>query len=171
MTGASDTTRQLNASAICLSCGLCCNGALSFCGDLTMCEVSTARSCGLDVCDTTTVPVFRLPCPQYRNQRCAVYYEHGRPRTCSGYCCWVLQRYLEGRLTLRSAQKIVELAISFNAAVAARIGLTNATGILGGHFKSGHSWTGQNRPPRAWRPRRCFLPQDLSTTQVGVVTR
>jgi transposase len=23
---------------------------------------------------------------------------------------------------------------------------------LGGHFKTGHQWTGQNRPP-AWRPR------------------
>lgn len=36
---------------------------------------------------------------------------------------------------------------------------------LGGHLKTGQSWTGQNRPPRAWRPRQCFLLYDVLQTQ------
>ena len=30
---------------------------------------------------------------------------------------------------------------------------------LGGHLKTGHSWTVQNRPSGAWRPRRVSLPR------------
>ena len=36
---------------------------------------------------------------------------------------------------------------------------------LGGHLKSGHLWTGQNRPFRDGRDR-CCLPRSLLLTQV-----
>lgn len=125
-----DVALLSNASAICRSCGLCCNGAVSLAGALRPAEVSRARRCGLDVCETTKVPVFRLPCPQFRDHQCAVYDDPDRPQTCRGYWCWVLQRYVDGRLTARSAQKLVRLALAFNAAVAARIGPKRATGII-----------------------------------------
>jgi hypothetical protein len=35
--------------------------------------------------------------------------------------------------------------------------------VLGGQLKTGQSWTGQNRPPRAWRPRQCCLSYDIPT--------
>jgi uncharacterized protein len=117
-------------SAVCRSCGLCCNGALNFAGDLRPDEVSAARRCGLDVCETSAVPVFRLPCPQYRGLRCAVYAEPGRPQACRGYRCWVLQRYLDGRLTERNAQRVIGLAIALHTVVAARIGAQKATAII-----------------------------------------
>ena len=130
MTGAPDPVRRLYASATCRSCGLCCDGTLNLAGDLRPEEVAGARGCGLDVCDAIAPPVFRLPCPQLVNQTCAVYEAPDRPQTCRGYSCWVVERYLNGRLTLRSAEKLVGMAIALRRAVAARIGPKRAIGMI-----------------------------------------
>lgn len=130
MASTSDITLPLDASAICRSCGLCCDGTLNFFGTLRPDEVAEARRCGLDVCDTTRDPAFRIPCPQHRDRQCAVYDDPGRPQTCRGYYCWVLQRCLDGHLTARSVRIVIGLAMAMNAEVAARIGRKKATGLI-----------------------------------------
>lgn len=111
-----------HASAICLACGYCCSGELFLCVTLPPAEVPGARSCGLDVRESPTIIGFPLPCSQYRDQRCAVYDDAGRPRVCRTYQCWLLHRYLQGRVTAKHARRMVRLARRFHARVARRIG-------------------------------------------------
>jgi hypothetical protein len=117
-------------SAICLACGMCCSGWLSFWGELTDQEVTAGRASGLDVVDTDVVRGFRLPCPQYSAGRCAVYDQPGRPKACRGYRCWVLERYLMGRIAVPTAQRIVSVGMALNARVAGAIGLKQATALV-----------------------------------------
>ena len=117
-----DIVALSNASAICLACGYCCSGELFLCVTLPPAEVAGARSCGLDVRESPTIIGFPLPCSQYRDQRCAVYDDAGRPRGCRTYQCWLLHRYLEGRVTAKHARRMVRLANRFHDRVARRIG-------------------------------------------------
>lgn len=117
------------ASAICRSCGLCCSGALFLCVTLPPNEVRGARNCGLDVRESPTITGFPLPCSQHLDQRCAVYDNPGRPRVCRTYQCWLLHRYLNGRVSAKSARRMVRLANRFHARVASRIG-AKAAGFI-----------------------------------------
>ena len=124
-----DITLLSTASAICLSCRLCCNGALFLCVTLPPNEVRGARNCGLDVREGLTITGFPLPCSQHLDQRCAVYDNPGRPRVCRTYQCWLLHRYLNGRVSAKSARRMVRLANRFHARVASRIG-AKAAGFI-----------------------------------------
>ena len=112
-----DIVALSHASAICLACGYCCSGELFFYVPLPPEEVLGARNCGLDVRESPTIIGFPLPCSQYRDQRCAVYDDAGRPRGCRTYQCWLLYRYLQGRVTAKHARRMVRLANRFHARV------------------------------------------------------
>lgn len=119
-----------DGSVICLKCGLRCNGSLGFWGELSAREAQKARAYGLDVVDTETVRGFRIPCPQFRENRCMIYREDGRPQVCQNYRCRMLQRYLDGRLTQSSALRIIHLAISLNGRISGSMGAKKATAII-----------------------------------------
>ena len=132
LTMATDTVEVAllsSAAAICESCGLCCSGALFLCVELPLDEVLGARHCGLDVRETPTITGFPLPCSQYRDRRCAVYEDAGRPHVCHSYRCWLLHRYLTGHVTLKHARRMIRLAKRNQARVACRIG-SKTTGFI-----------------------------------------
>lgn len=104
-----DELPAVDGSRLCLPCGLCCQGLLHNRAKLGEDEAGTARRLGLPVyVEEGEGPVFSLPCPRHRQNRCEVYEE--RPRACHTYQCRVLQRYLGGEITLESALRTVERA-------------------------------------------------------------
>jgi len=48
---------------------------------------------------------FHLPCPQYQGDRCAAYQR--RPRSCEGYQCELLQRFLAGKAGLEESLSLI----------------------------------------------------------------
>ena len=122
MTEPPDINQLSNASAICLACGFCCSGELFLCVTLLPEEVAGARRCGLDVREGQTITGFPLPCSQYRDGRCAVHDDPGRPRNCRTYRCWLLRRYSDGRVSAKHARRMIRLAHKFKARVVMRIG-------------------------------------------------
>jgi len=48
---------------------------------------------------------FHLPCPQYQGDRCAAYQR--RPRSCEGYQCELLQRFLAGEAGLEDSLSLI----------------------------------------------------------------
>jgi Fe-S-cluster containining protein len=78
-------------SALCLACGLCCQGALHDMVPLDEDEIERAARLRLPLFESPLRLAFRLPCPRLDARRCTVYDE--RPRTCASYACGVLRAY------------------------------------------------------------------------------
>ena len=92
-------------SRLCLSCGLCCRGALHTNVLLFPDEAGQARAAGLQPEHYPGHLGFHLPCTQYIEQRCAVY--AARPAACRRYRCALLHAVLEGELPLAQAEAVV----------------------------------------------------------------
>jgi Fe-S-cluster containining protein len=83
-------------SDLCVSCGLCCQGALHDLVPLDEDELERAARLRLPLVESPLRLAFRLPCPRLEDRRCTVYEE--RPRTCASYACGVLRAYGEGEI-------------------------------------------------------------------------
>lgn len=90
-------------SALCLSCGLCCDGGLY--ENVKLEEEDRARLLenGFDAPDR-----FDHPCRHFIHQSCAIY--SIRPWRCGDYQCRVLKRMLDGELDSDSAHALVDQA-------------------------------------------------------------
>jgi Fe-S-cluster containining protein len=146
------TTAPRDGSALCASCGLCCNGTIFENVPLTEPEVETARRLHLPVYAKGERFRFDLPCPrQEADHRCGVYEE--RPQICRSFVCETLAAYLAEELDLPAARARVELLRALAARVLAQLpphlaghGLWQATTLF--------TQEGEAAPdPAAWRAK------------------
>ena len=93
---------------LCLACGLCCTDVVHRRVLLAADELDLAQEFELPVAQFEEGPGFYLPCPQYRDGRCAVYQR--RPVACAHYQCELLQRCLQGEVTIEAAIALVTQA-------------------------------------------------------------
>ena len=100
------------ASALCLSCGLCCDGGLFGWVSLNKEDRERLRSNGLDAPE-------RLPhpCPHYSTPACTIYAI--RPCQCADYRCEVLKALGDGAIDEGTAHGLVAEALTLRADVTA----------------------------------------------------
>lgn len=100
-------------SALCLECGLCCNGALFERGELRPGDdPARLQSVGLRIRQgrSGNVPTrFDQPCGAFDRCGCTIYPE--RPAYCRMFECLLLQHVRTGTLSLEAAKKRVRLAL------------------------------------------------------------
>ncbi len=108
-----------SAMRLCLACGFCCNGTLHLHTALLPDEAPTARALGLAVETSDGRSVFRQPCAQFRDGRCAIY--ERRPQVCRRYTCALLKKLLTGELSLEQSLRIVAIAQKQLAVFRARV--------------------------------------------------
>ena len=78
---------------LCLTCGLCCSGALFDHGDLQPGEIGPLIALGAKLCSGDT-PRLAFPCALLSGKACSAY-DH-RPTVCSNYRCELLIRRERG---------------------------------------------------------------------------
>ena len=83
----------------------CCVGVVHVRVPLGADEVELARELALHVETFEDGLGFHLPCPQYRENRCATY--HHRPRACVNYQCELLEHLLVGEISLEVSLSLV----------------------------------------------------------------
>ena len=101
------------ATTLCLSCGLCCDGTLHDRAKLGNDEVEPMRALGLPILDTDP-PYFKLGCPRF--DRCCTVFPL-RPRVCGSYRCKLLLTLDQGEIDLDEALNRVQQARALRAAV------------------------------------------------------
>ena len=102
------SARNPDASALCLGCGLCCNGVLFAGVRAEPDELARLQNPGLIVEREGEKLRFRQPCPHHRDGRCAVYSE--RFAKCRTFRCALLKRLDAGEVGLGEAQATVAQA-------------------------------------------------------------
>jgi hypothetical protein len=111
-----------NPSALCLPCGLCCDGTLFERASLRPGEEQSAASLGLEVIEAgSETPGFRQPCPAFNGQ-CGVYRD--RPRVCRGFHCKLLLRYARQETSLTKALEQIARARALRAELTALLART-----------------------------------------------
>ena len=98
--------RKRDSSALCLACGLCCNGVLHSQVSVEPEHVPLVSTLGLTIEEFDDHSVgFRQPCVLYQQDRCSAYPHH--PPACKAYRCALLRKYEDGDVTLEDALAIV----------------------------------------------------------------
>lgn len=98
-----------DGSALCLSCGLCCDGTLFKGAQTASDEFPRLRELGLPVFESHPGKFkFKLPCAMF-DGKCSIY-EQGRPRICGVFECRLLENHLAGRIGLDDAKQLVQRA-------------------------------------------------------------
>jgi hypothetical protein len=100
------------ASALCLSCGLCCDGGLFGWVSLNDSDRERLRSNGLDAPE-----LLPHPCPHYSTPACTIYAI--RPCQCADYRCEVLKALVDGVIDEDTAHGLVAEALILRAGVTA----------------------------------------------------
>lgn len=101
-------------SDICLSCGLCCSGAVFLWGDLEAHEHDVPERLGLRRYPEEGTQAIGFPCPAIVNRCCTVY--EGRPQVCRNYRCGVLLQFGKGEMSGERAIEIVTEAVTLASA-------------------------------------------------------
>jgi Fe-S-cluster containining protein len=114
-----------DASRLCRACGLCCNGVLHRTAVVEDHEAEPLRELGIPVRREGPGFGFAMPCPQHRDDHCAIY--ENRPRTCIYYRCELLEEHLRGEIDLDRALERVERARALVDAVRRHLGAQSAT--------------------------------------------
>ena len=94
------------ATALCLACGICCEGVLHNHALAAHEELERIEQLGISLYEKRDYPAFALPCPCHVDGRCTVYNQ--RPRACGAYTCSLLQAAQEGTRSFSEAHRIVE---------------------------------------------------------------
>ena len=101
--------RSVDSSALCVACGLCCNGVLHTQVQVQPEHVQIVGKLGLTIEKLDDASVgFRQPCVLYQNERCSAYPHH--PSACKAYRCALLRKYESGDVTLEQSLAIVRQA-------------------------------------------------------------
>jgi hypothetical protein len=107
-----------DASALCVSCGMCCDGALFTNARAEPEEVARLRELGLEVEQVRPGRTqFRLPCPHHHEGHCGIYPD--RFLKCRSFRCALLNRLDSGETTLAEAQATVAQAKAMLSRVSA----------------------------------------------------
>jgi hypothetical protein len=103
------------ASDLCRSCGLCCNGILFDYVPVEEAEMGRLAKLGFAVGPGKDgAPRFDHPCPKFCGE-CTVYSE--RPESCRRYHCELLKKFEAGKVSFAEASRIVTEAKAMVAAV------------------------------------------------------
>jgi uncharacterized protein len=97
-----------DGSALCLACGLCCNGVLFGSVRLTPSEAARMTSLGLPFYSPTDHAAMLQPCAALEGTACRVYAE--RPMRCISYRCHLLEAFEADELDFAEALGVVTLA-------------------------------------------------------------
>jgi hypothetical protein len=101
--------------ALCVGCGLCCDGTLHSKAALDPGEADRLGSAELDILDGGQT--FQMPCPYSKNGCCTAY--PNRPAAvCGSYVCKLLRHTKAGELALEEARGKVQAAMELRATVA-----------------------------------------------------
>lgn len=95
-------------AALCLKCGLCCNGVL-FADVKLGPDDSSAALAGLGVRRRGAIRAFNQPCRALQADGCCRIYED-RPGMCRAFECGVLQELQAGQLTEAGALRVIRQA-------------------------------------------------------------
>lgn len=124
-------------SELCLACGLCCQGILHDHAELPEEEVEAAGQLGLTIYPKNKqidYRAFSLPCPCFLDNACTVYAQ--RPTTCRQYQCLLLQRYLDGSVSIEDCLATVNEVKQTLDDIRAEIGGDDMTRRLWSQVKS-----------------------------------
>ena len=103
------------ATDLCRSCGLCCNGMLFDYVPVEEAEIERLAELGFAIWrGKDGAPRFDHPCPKFCGE-CAIYLE--RPESCKRYRCELLKKLEAGELSFAGASEIVGEAKDMIAAV------------------------------------------------------
>ena len=98
---------ELEATALCKACGLCCTGHLFTWAGLNPGETTATQTLGMSLVQPIPDDIgFSQPCPQYRDQ-CLIYTHPNKPKVCSSYECKMLKELKKGEKNL--AQALIEV--------------------------------------------------------------
>ena len=103
---------------LCLTCGLCCSGALFDHGDLQAGEIAPLVALGARLCPGET-PRLAFPCALLSGKACTAY-DH-RPAVCSNYRCELLIRRERGLIDNSEALQLIQQALDLATAVEAQL--------------------------------------------------
>lgn len=95
------------ASALCVACGICCEGVLHRKATLDPEDVEPSRQLGLRLAEGAEPAALHLPCPKF-DGCCTVY--AGRPRVCRRYACKLLQQATRGEIAHQAARDRIATA-------------------------------------------------------------
>ena len=107
-----------DASALCVSCGLCCTGILFTNARAEPEEVPRLRAAGLEVEQVGERLQFRLPCHHNSDGCCTIY--ESRFTKCRTFRCALLRRLDSGEVALPEALQTVAQAKAMVSRVAAK---------------------------------------------------
>jgi uncharacterized protein len=105
-----------DGTALCLACGLCCDGSIFRAVPLRDDEVEEGRRRNVTLIDKSqrsdATHAMGQPCVLFQEQRCSTY-GVWRPRACDAYVCGVLDDHVHGR---RSFDDSLAIVTSYRAA-------------------------------------------------------
>ena len=109
------------SSALCLSCGLCCDGTLFRrvpvgAGD----NLIRLEEVGLRVYSEEDGSFFSQPCARLSDKKCGVYLD--RPAVCRGFACKLLGSFEAGAVSFEQADATIRQFWALKARVDAELG-------------------------------------------------
>lgn len=106
-------------SALCLTCGMCCDGTLFNKATIQDdADEKIALNLGLTTFSNTKGErFFKLPCHHFK--KCCTIYDKERPSVCHTYFCKPLRDVRNGKLELTDAKNRILKAVSYRAEVLA----------------------------------------------------
>lgn len=116
-----------SAQALCLVCGLCCDGTLFHRGYLKPDDpLAPLTAAGMDIAIDHSQQVFTQPCAAHDQGRCTVY--ANRPGVCRHYRCELLKRFIAKDVQYTVAMGLVERTKSIRDEVRELAAETSADG-------------------------------------------
>ena len=103
-----DLPTEPNGSALCASCGLCCDGSLYTQARAEKDELDRLAGFGMELFEAKGGDRFRLPCPALDGACCTIY--ENRFAICRSFRCALLRRYQSGEVPLDEALRHVATA-------------------------------------------------------------
>ena len=105
-------TKENEEQALCLNCGLGCQGLLFSHAKIenTPEDIQHAQDLGFEIIEIKNRYVFPLPCQYYIDQCCSIYYTNERPHVCRDFLCKLIREFRKGAVGFTEAQKIIAVA-------------------------------------------------------------
>ena len=121
------TEQHNDGSALCQTCGLCCQGALHRWLVLGSEEIALAETWPVELVTDGERIGFQLPCGCLKGLRCSVY--DNRPQACVKYRCQLLQRLRQNEISQTAALERVAQARRLFEELESRLPVTSATRV------------------------------------------
>lgn len=108
-------------SELCVSCGLCCSGAMFEDVWVEPKEVESVQSAGMEVLTRGGHPFISLPCLSHRDGICMIY--ETRFFRCKAYKCKLLQNYENSQVSFELASSHILKSARLYGKLRERLGL------------------------------------------------